>query len=175
METTMMVVAVGAIVLAVVLFIVKQLQRSAKPQESAGFAAMGVPGVKPKGPPPPMPQEKRQWKTKKMQNKRGWKAPAGHHFDDDDELVTDLGSSIVDMAIIAQLCGERYEVSEPVGTETIASHPEPIPIQTKDTGTPESVGIVHGGGCESHSESHSYSGGDSGGGDSGGGDCGGDD
>lgn len=181
METTMMVVAIGAIVSAAILFIVKHLQRSAKPQESAGFAAMGyrpkaddpvlrtglhstcqpVPGVKPEGPPPPMPQEKdkKQWATNKMQNKRGWKAPAGHHFNDIDVLVTDVGSLIIDMAMIAQLCGESYEASEPVGTETITSQPELIPMQAKDTGhgTPESVG--RGSHSESHSESHSYSGG----------------
>lgn len=189
METAMIVVAVGAIVLAAVLLLVKQMKRSANPPQSAGFAAMRVPSVKPKGPPPPMPPEKKQWKVKKMKNKRGWKAPAGHYFNDDDELVTDLGSLIVNMSLIAQLCGERHDgfnvelvPKEPVGTETIASHPEPAAevtsdsslddLQTKDTGhTPVShSGSTHsydsGGDCSSGGGGGCDSGGDSG--DSGG-------
>jgi len=149
--------AAVAIILAVILFFAGGKSSAEENQPGTHFSPQAA------VPPDQMPVRKRA-------NKRGWKAPAGHYFNELDELVTITGDLVLDLIIIAQLCGEEYtepapieepdpaSMEEPVGTETIASHPEPVEVAS-DTKT------------SSYSDTSSYDSGDSydSGGDSGGG------
>lgn len=189
METIAITVASVAIGLAIIIAIKNAVtgRRKNVSQENApsAVAALGTMaaarttlGVKPEGPPPPMPP------MKKRVNKRGWRAPAGHYFNDRDELFTDAGDLILEMMMVAQLCGEQYdgdvidevvpvmEIEEPVGTETIASRPEPVVSEVTPSSSfsdlqTDRVASVHSEPASYSDGSDSY--------DSDGGDCGGGD
>ncbi len=126
-----------------------------------------VPGVRPIGPPPPMPP----CPAKKMRNKRGWKAPVGHYFGNDGELFTDAGEMILDMMIAAQLCGEPTKLAP--GVESPAPDPVSEPASVAEVTSESSFSDLQTATDYSASESTSYGGGSSSC-DSGSGDCGAD-
>ncbi len=135
METVMIVVAGGAIILAIMVAIMNKM-KSPTQNTQAGFGAIGVPGVRPKGPPPPMPPMPahldKDGRKKKFRNKKGWRAPAGHYFNKEDELYTDAGELIMDMMLMAQLCGEQYDAVEPAPQEIESAHGTvPVPVDTE--------------------------------------------
>ncbi len=162
------IIACGAMIgLAIVIVIA--LVRKAKASSCDKLdccADREVPGVRPIGPPPPMPS----CPEKKVRNKRGWKAPSGHYFNDNDELFTDAGEMILDMMIIAQLCGESTTtapnveslapdpVSEPAPVAEVTSESSFSDLQTATTDYSASESTSCGGGSDSD-------GGDCGGGD----------
>ncbi len=153
-------VAVGLVIMIVMAKKIKASSRN--PGSTDCCADRGVPGVRPIGPPPPMPP----CPAKKMSNKRGWKAPAGHYFGNDDELFTDAGEMILDMMIVAQLCGEPIKLAPDV--ESPAPDPLSEPVSVAEVTSESSFSDLQ---TATTSESTSYGGGS----DSGGGDCGGDD
>lgn len=185
MEMTMLYVAGGAMMLAIVMWLAKRGKSKNSQTTHASppaMGVMGVPSVKPKGPPPPMPSA-RKAQNRRYRNRKGWTAPSGHYFNDADELFTDAGDLIVDMLIIANLCGiddyvkEVAEVDESVSTETIASGSEVGPSSDfSDLHTAPSTSVSVPEPAPAQSYYGGGSGGDSGGYDSGGGcDSGGDD
>lgn len=165
-STLALVVAFGAIALAILMAIMKKAKGPVEnTQDSAVLAPKAVK-------PPPTPRRR--------QNKHGWRAPSGYYFNDDDELVTDVGDIIMDMMTIALLCGEQYDseeapvIEEAVGSETIASRPNELEAAASATASASASTSFSD--TDRHSSPEpSYSGGDScdSGGDSGG-DCGGD-
>lgn len=125
--TMMLIVAGGAMVIAIMLAIVQKVKGThPQQQESTNPTKPAM---------SPMSVAKRQSEvlhgirepSKRRRNKRGWQAPAGHYFGDDDQLYTDAGDLILEMAMVAQLCGERYyeepEVPSAPIEEAIASRP----------------------------------------------------
>lgn len=137
--TIMMFVAGGAILLAIVLGIAKAMKGSKKK----------VPGVRPEG---------AAQGARKQQNKRGWRAPAGHYFNDADELIDEVGNLIIDMMIIAELCNEPYDgvvvsaavpieenlvptIEEgPIESAPVVSAPEPVPSYSAPDPSPSDGG-----------------------------------
>ncbi len=119
-------------------------------------------------------------KKRKQRNKKGWMAPDGHYFDDDDQLYSDSGELILDMMIVASLCGQTildpsYETCDQGGapesvpeihhTEHVSAHASAEVTSRSDFSSIQTETSTSGGDCCS----------DDGGGDSGGGDCGGGD
>lgn len=131
--TVILAASIAAVCFVIGMFIANEIKINKGSQ-------MGVPSIKPLRPAPPMPgQSNAKWlegrippppPIKRQCNKRGWRAPNNHYFNGNGELFTDAGDLIVDMFIIATLCGEQYDgveetpaVLEAVGSETIASRP----------------------------------------------------
>lgn len=189
METWLLYVAGGAMLLAVLMWLTSRGKKSASQtgccSDSPAMGTMAVPSVKPKGPPPPMPPMPshldKDGRKKRFRNTKGWTAPAGHYFNDDGELFTDDGDLITDMLMIANLCGiddyveeaEVIETAEPVGTETIASGPGISEVSpSSDLHTAPSIPVSASEPARSYTPdpTPNFGGGDSGGGDSGGGD-----
>ena len=143
METVLLIVAGSAIVLAIVIAIKNKVKSPEKTEKPVGSTYFGPMAASPK------PAKAR---SQRRNNKKGWRAPVGHYFDDDDQLYTDAGDLILDTMMVAQLCGERYdapveEIVEPapaeesamgagveaVGSETIASRPGESEIAASKT------------------------------------------
>lgn len=112
--TLLPVVAGGAIGLAVLTWILGRASQKAGPPNERP-----VPGVTPKGPPPPMPPA-----PKKIVNRRGWRAPNGYHFNDADELVSITGDLILDLMIVADLCDASYDGGSESAPEEVAVESE---------------------------------------------------
>jgi hypothetical protein len=137
METIPIVIAGAAIVGAIIIAIV-QATKKRKKNASSGDVNIGLAPMVASPKPPHSATEYHApapVRNRNRRNKRGWRAPAGHYFDDDDQLHTDAGDLILDMIMIAQLCGEQHDPDavlghesheipvEAVGSETIASRP----------------------------------------------------
>lgn len=141
MDITMVFVAGGAILLAVLMWLFKRKSQSSQSSQTTCSSppAMGVMGVKPKGPPPPMPPARKT--NKKYRNKKGWSAPSGHYFDDNDCLFTDAGDMIADILMIADLCGiDDYAPSTEDGytAEECAEHEHEAAAAAEDVKEPVS-------------------------------------
>lgn len=97
MDTIAIWIAGGAIGLAIVLGIVKALRPKAS-QFAESNDSFGIDSVAGAAMGAPISEQRRR-------NKRGWNAPSNHWFDDDGHLHDDTGNLIMDMLIIAELCG----------------------------------------------------------------------
>ena len=126
METVLLVVAGGAVCLAILIAIANKIKGSPtkeeRPAGSMYFApvtpvipvAMGGARFQANSATDQAVADRAAARAKRGQrlNRRGWRAPEGHYFDDDDCLFTDAGDAILDLVIMAQLCGESYDPSE---------------------------------------------------------------
>lgn len=173
MENAIMYMGFGAAGLAIVIAIMNRLMGKihVPKQTSAGSQCRAIPG------------------NQKQCNKRGWRAPADHYFDANDELYTDAGDLIMDLSMAAVLCGEVLEPgqatfespveapedsvigAEAVGLETIASYP----VESEVASHSDFGSLQTSASSESKSWAGSGGGGDAGGCDSSGDDGGGDD
>lgn len=131
MEAWLLYAAGVAIVIAILMWLFKGKPKSQSSQTSCSSPpAVGVMGVKPKGPPPPMPAKTqakvdKKYRNRKYRSRKGWRAPAGYYFDEDDCLFTDTGDLIGDMIMIAHLCGiDNYvpSVADGYTAEEVAEH-----------------------------------------------------
>jgi uncharacterized membrane protein YgcG len=174
MELIFALIAGGCILVAILIGIAQKARGSSE-QNSQPSLGVGTMAAQPSGNNGP---------ARRRRNRRGWQAPARHHFNDDDELVDDVGNIIIDLVTIASLCGEQYyppEDAAPVeeaspepdhsSSEPVASEVTPSTsfsdLQTDDSTRYSGGGSYSGGGYDGGG----YDGG--GGCDSGGGDCGG--
>lgn len=115
--TILIVAAVAAVLLAIILWVTGGSKKRAEEKP-----LVGVKPIEPIPAPPPMKTTAASPSvTKRMKNKRGWKAPAGHYFNEMDQLVNDIGDVIIDMMIIAELCGEEYTVIDDLTHESADS------------------------------------------------------